>query len=94
MIVQSHGPFKQLVLNDPSQKMLERARYRLRNEDGVDYENHLTENLPFEESRFTKVLCLNSFHYYVDQEEALSNIKKVLNRVEHSISRTGIGLGE
>ena len=77
-IVQKQGPFQQLVLNDPSKKMLERAKYRLRNEDGVEYKNKLTEELSFKRDRFTKVLCLNSFHYYIDQEKALENMSNAL----------------
>lgn len=77
-IVQKKGPFKQLVLNDPSKKMLERAKYRLRNKAGAEYKNKLTEELTFKKAGFTKVLCLNSFHYYADQEKALENIHNAL----------------
>ena len=77
-IVKKHGSFKKLVLNDPSKKMLERAKYRLRNQKYVEYRYRLTEELFTEEDRFTKVLCLNSFHYYVDQDKSLENISNVL----------------
>lgn len=77
-IVQKKGPFKRLVLNDPSEKMLERAKYRLRYKAGVEYKNKLTEELFFKKAGFTKVLCLNSFHYYVDQEKALENMSNAL----------------
>lgn len=77
-IIQKFGPFKKLVLNDPSPNMLEHAKYRMRYNEEVKFENHYVEELPFEKNSFTTVLCLNSFHYYVDQEKALKNIKKVL----------------
>ena len=77
-MIRQYGPFKKLVLNDPSEKMLERAKYRLRYQEGVEFKSHYIEELPFEKNSFTKVLCLNSFHYYVNQKKALTNIKRVL----------------
>lgn len=77
-IIRKHGPFRKFVLNDPSENMLERAKYRLRYEDNIEYKSYYTEELPFKENSFTSVLCLNAFHYYVDQEKALHNIHRVL----------------
>lgn len=77
-ILDMFGPFNRLVLNDPSPKMQERAKYRLRYEKEVEFTSHFSEELPFENDSFTQVICLNSFHYYTNQERILENFNKVL----------------
>ena len=77
-ILDAFGPFNRLVLNDPSPKMQERAKYRLRYEKEVEFTCHFSEELPFEDDSFTQVICLNSFHYYTNQERVLENFSRVL----------------
>jgi ubiquinone/menaquinone biosynthesis C-methylase UbiE len=77
-IIKIAGPFRRLVLNDPSEKMLEQARYRLRKETAIEYSTHFAEELNKTEGRFDHILCLNSFHYYVDQPLALSHMRNLL----------------
>jgi ubiquinone/menaquinone biosynthesis C-methylase UbiE len=72
------GPFQRLVLNDPSEKMLEQARYRLRKEKSVEYGTFFAEELDNLQGTFDHILCLNSFHYYVDQPLALSHMRNLL----------------
>lgn len=72
------GPFQKLVLNDPSRAMLEQARYRTGNASNVEYCNLFAEELTFAENSFSHILCLNSFHYYVNQSKVLSNFRRFL----------------
>lgn len=77
-IIDKFGIPHRLVLNDPSPKMQERAKYRLRYEKDVEFTSHFSEELPFEDGSFTQVICLNSFHYYTHQQRVIKNFNKVL----------------
>lgn len=77
-IIDKYGFPKRLVLNDPSPKMQERAKYRLRYQKEVEFTCHFSEELPFQENTFTQLICLNSFHYYTNQRRVLENFNKVL----------------
>lgn len=62
-------PFKKLLLNDPSDEMLSIARNRLKNEqEKVSFYRQQAENLDFVEQTINRILCLNAFHYYREQE--------------------------
>lgn len=77
-ILKRYGPFERLALNDPSTEMLERAKYRLRYVEDVEFYNHLSENLRFDDNSFSQIICLNSFHYYSDQKEVLGHFQRIL----------------
>lgn len=77
-IVSESGPFKKLVLNDPSQKMLEIAKYRMRYVKRVEFTSYFAENLRFEDQSFSKIICLNAFHYYTDQQKVVAHILRIL----------------
>lgn len=77
-ILDQFGPFARFVLNDPSPKMQERAKYRLRYQDGIEFTSHYAEMLPFEEDSFSQIICLNSFHYYTNQSQVLENFSRLL----------------
>lgn len=77
-IINKYGIPNRLVLNDPSPKMQERAKYRLRYKKKVEFTSHFSEELPFAENSFTQIICLNSFHYYTNQYRVLENFNKVL----------------
>lgn len=77
-LINKSGPFKQYIANDPSPKMQEIAKYRLRYKENVEYTGHFAEKLPFEENSFDHIICLNAFHYYVDQPAALAHFRRVL----------------
>ncbi len=77
-ILEMFGPFNRLVLNDPAPKMQERAKYRLRYQQDAEFTSHFSEELPFEDESFTQIICLNSFHYYTDQDRVLSNFRRIL----------------
>lgn len=77
-ILKKHKSFNRLVLNDPSSKMLERAKYRLRYNDEIEFRNQFCEQLPFGENTFSQIICLNSFHYYTHQEDVLNHFRRML----------------
>lgn len=77
-IIENYGHPKRLVLNDPAPKMQERAKYRLRYEKEVEFTNHFSEELPFRNNSFTQVICLNSFHYYTNQNRVLENFNRII----------------
>lgn len=77
-ILSKYGPFKRLVLNDPSRGMLEQAKYRLRYNKEVEYTSDFSEDLSFREDEFTKIICLNSFRYYTDHPAVLSHFRRML----------------
>lgn len=58
--------------------MLEVAKYRLSSSDNIRFSNYFAEDLQFEENSFDHIICLNSFHYYVDQHSVINQFKRVL----------------
>jgi len=77
-ILSKYGPFKRLVLNDPSRGMLEQAKYRLRYHKEIEFTSDFSEDLSFREDEFTKIICLNSFRYYTDHPAVLSHFRRML----------------
>ncbi|MDZ7720079.1 MAG: methyltransferase domain-containing protein [Balneolaceae bacterium] len=77
-ILEKFGPFERLVLNDPSSNMQERAKYRLRYRDEVEFTSYYSEELPFDKDSFSQIICLNSFHYYTNQSRVLENFSKII----------------
>jgi ubiquinone/menaquinone biosynthesis C-methylase UbiE len=76
-IIKKFGKVRRLVVNDPSPKMLEEARYRLRYEE-AEFTSHFAEDLPFEDQSFSHIICLNAFHYYVDQKKVVDHFRRLL----------------
>lgn len=77
-ILDIYGPFRRLVLNDPSPNMLEKARYRFRYQGEIEFFNEYCEELPFESDTFTQIICLNAFHYYTHQNDVLRHFRRML----------------
>ena len=71
---------KKLILNDPANKMLNIARDRLKfAKTEIAYTNYFAEELDqLLPKKFDHIICLNSFHYYVDQERVLYNVHQLL----------------
>ncbi len=67
-------PDIELVLNDPSDGMLAIAKDRLKKNDEVQFTRNNAEEISFEKDTFDRVICLNSFHFYEDQEKVVQNI--------------------
>jgi ubiquinone/menaquinone biosynthesis C-methylase UbiE len=69
---------EELVLNDPASKMLEKAKSKLASYSNVRFTNCYCEELDLKHQTFDKIICLNSFHYYVDQETVLNHFHNFL----------------
>lgn len=70
-----------LFLNDPAADMLNVAKKKLKTEEtDIAFTHYFTEELNgLSPETFDHIICLNSFHYYVDQPRSLSNFRKLLN---------------
>lgn len=68
---------KQLYLVDPSAKMLQQAKNhkKLKN---TKIHVGFTENMPFNDNSFDKIVCYFSFHHWQDQSGGLKEIYRVL----------------
>jgi ubiquinone/menaquinone biosynthesis C-methylase UbiE len=77
-IIKKYGPFQKLVLNDPADQMLSVAKSRLKNFPDIHFTGNFAEDLEHPDNSFSKIICLNSFHYYVDQPVVLSHFKRML----------------
>lgn len=78
MIINSGLDFGKLVLNEPSQGMLDKAKEKLADTDGIGFTQYFAEELPFTENSFDCLICLNSFHYYENQERVLQHFSRIL----------------
>jgi ubiquinone/menaquinone biosynthesis C-methylase UbiE len=70
-----------LHLNDPAADMLNVAKQKLTGiSQGITYSNFYAEELhQMLPDQFDHLICLNSFHYYVDQARMISNAYKLLS---------------
>lgn len=73
-----HYSLSELVLNDPSEGMLNIARDRLADANHITFSNYLAEELPFEAGSFDVLICLNSFHYYTDHKKVVDHFRRML----------------
>ncbi|MGZ4815616.1 MAG: class I SAM-dependent methyltransferase, partial [Terriglobales bacterium] len=73
------GPagFGQVVGLDVSDEMVRRARAQSRDFENVMYVWAPADRIPWEENYFDKVLSVESFYYYPDQERALAELFRV-----------------
>lgn len=78
MIIDSGKGFEKLVLNEPSEGMLGKAKEKLAGTNQIEFTQYLAEELPFADNSFDRLICLNSFHYYVDQNKALNHFNRIL----------------
>jgi ubiquinone/menaquinone biosynthesis C-methylase UbiE len=67
-----------LVLNDPADDMRAVAENRLKTNPAVEFSDKIAEELVIKPGSFDRVICLNSFHYYADQEKAVKNMVDAL----------------
>ena len=76
----SDGPegFGQVVGLDVSDEMIRRARAASRDFDNIMYVWGSAQQIPWEENFFDKVLSVESFYYYPDQERALAELFRVM----------------
>ncbi len=74
------GPegFGQVVGLDISDEMVRRARAASRDLENILYVTGSAQQIPWEENFFDKVLSVESFYYYPDQERVLGELFRVL----------------
>ncbi len=74
------GPegFGQVVGLDVSDGMIRRARAASKDFDNVMYVCGSAQQIPWEENFFDKVLSVESFYYYADQDRALAELFRVM----------------
>src|SRR6266702_6765505 len=74
------GPegFGQVVGLDVSDEMIRRARQASKDFDNILYVWGSAQQIPWEENFFDKVLSVESFYYYADQDRALMELFRVL----------------
>jgi ubiquinone/menaquinone biosynthesis C-methylase UbiE len=74
------GPegFGQVVGLDVSDEMVRQARAASKDFENILYVWGSAQQIPWEENFFDKVLSVESFYYYVDQDRALSELFRVM----------------
>jgi arsenite methyltransferase len=74
------GPegFGQVVGLDVSDEMIRQARTESKDFDNILYVWGSSEQIPWEENFFDKVLSVESFYYYADQDRALAELFRVM----------------
>jgi ubiquinone/menaquinone biosynthesis C-methylase UbiE len=77
MMARMVGDTGQVVGLDVSDEMIRRARANSRDFENVLFVWGSAMELPWQENYFTKVLSIESFYYYPDQERALAELFRV-----------------
>ena len=74
------GPegFGQVVGLDVSDEMIRQARHESKEFDNILYVWGSAQQIPWEENFFDKVLSVESFYYYPDQDRALKELFRVM----------------
>ena len=74
------GPegFGQVIGLDVSDEMIRRARQASKDFDNILYVWGSAQQIPWEENFFDKVLSVESFYYYADQDRALTELFRVM----------------
>ena len=74
------GPegFGQVVGLDLSDEMIRRARTASRDFDNVMFVGGSAQQIPWEENFFDKVLSVEAFYYYPDQDRALNELFRIM----------------
>src|ERR1039457_2348089 len=76
----NEGPqgFGQVVVVDIADEMIRQARAASRDFDNVMFVQGSSSQIPWEENFFDKVLSVESFYYYPDQDRALGELFRVM----------------
>jgi ubiquinone/menaquinone biosynthesis C-methylase UbiE len=77
MLAQRVGEQGQVVGVDVSDEMIRRARVNVRDAENVLFVWGSAMQIPWQENYFTKVLSIESFYYYPDQDRALAELFRV-----------------
>ena len=76
-VASEHQP-GQVIGVDVSDEMIRRARAASKDHENVMFVVGSAEEIPWDENFFTKVLSVESFYYYPDQERALAELFRVM----------------
>lgn len=68
----------QVIGLDVSDEMVRRARVNSKDHDNVMFVVGSAQRIPWDENFFDKVLSVESFYYYADQERALAELFRVM----------------
>ena len=68
----------QVIGLDVSDEMIRRARANSKDHDNVMFVVGSAQQIPWDENFFDKVLSVESFYYYADQERALAELFRVM----------------
>lgn len=77
-LIKQNYSFEKLVINDPSANMLGIARNRLQGHPRVHFTNQKAEEIELENTTFSAIFCLNSFHFYRKQLKVLDHCYRML----------------
>jgi arsenite methyltransferase len=78
MVADGPAGFGQVVGVDVSDEMIRRARQASKDFENVMFVWGSAQQIPWEENFFDKVLSVESFYYYADQERALAELFRVM----------------
>jgi ubiquinone/menaquinone biosynthesis C-methylase UbiE len=78
LVGEGPGGFGQVVGLDVSDEMIREARAASKDFDNVLYVWGSAQQIPWEENFFDKVLSVESFYYYADQDRALMELFRVM----------------
>ncbi len=76
--VENHQRPGQVIGLDVSDEMIRRARAASTDHDNLMFVVGSAQQIPWEENFFDKVLSVESFYYYADQERALAELFRVM----------------
>src|SRR5437879_9361035 len=78
LVVEGPEGFGQVVGVGVSDEMIRQARAASKDFDNILYVWGSAQQIPWEENFFDKVLSVESFYYYPDQDRALSELFRVM----------------
>ncbi|MDP4281298.1 MAG: class I SAM-dependent methyltransferase [Bacteroidota bacterium] len=63
---------------DLSEKMIEKAKENFKGKENFQFLKANAEKIPLENNRYDIILCTNSFHHYLHQDNALKEMYRLL----------------
>jgi len=77
-LINSESDFSELILNDISEEMIASAKGRIGSHSNVRFTQRAVEDLHDTEQSFDLILCLNAFHHYENQMQAIQQFNFLL----------------
>lgn len=82
-MIESDLPFSKLVLNDLNPGMQRKASERFKDHPHISFTQQPVQQLDFEANSFTKILCLNAFHNYSEQQKVIKRFWDIIQPGGH-----------